>query len=287
MALFVCLVGGLIFSAAGPSLALFYVSQDPIRKKPFNETVHDLAKNKRVRYVIRLIAYNPANPNLAVSIDKLQQLGPAKQKYSFVADYEELKGYTIREALDLFGIGYINGYHVSAVIFPLHVDLYPANARGLLQVVRRVEAGIEASDKFLGPGKLNQDQVNDFADISIQSYRIENFKKFYPHYCDLAKTFFCGQYAAKELVGGLYPDWHPLRILPKNPPAGPCSIPTDRFCAFSDWDGVRQEFKNHLGVRAFLVENLEINKIPGRMLFHFQDPLRDRIPELGLAPSSD
>jgi hypothetical protein len=284
VALFVCLVAGLIFSAAGPSLALFYVSQDPIRKKSFEDTFNNLVENKRVRYAIRLITYHPSDPNSILSIDKLQQLGPPKQKYSFVADYEELKGYTVKEALDLFGIGYVSGYHVSAIIFPLHVDLYPANARALLQVVSKVEDTFEPSEKFLGPGKLNQDELDEFGDIDIPSYRIENFKTYFPHYCDLAKSFFCGRYAAKELIGGLYRDWHPLGFSQKDPPARPCAVPTDRFCAFSDWDTARQQFKKRFGVRAFLIENLQINTIPGRMLFNFQDPLRDRIPELGLAP---
>jgi hypothetical protein len=231
VALFVCLVAGLIFSAAGPSLALFYVSQDPIRKKPFDDTFNNLVQNKRVRYAIRLITYNPSDPNPIPSIDKLQQLGPPKQKYSFVADYEELKGYTVREALDLFGIGYISGYHVSAIIFPLHVDLYPANVRGLLQGVSKVEADVEPNKRLLGPGKLNQDELDEFGDIDIPSYRIENFKTFFPHYCDLAKTFFCGRYPAKELIGGLYRDWHPLGFSQKDPPARPCAVPTDKFCA--------------------------------------------------------
>ncbi|TQF38762.1 hypothetical protein UNPF46_15085 [Bradyrhizobium sp. UNPF46] len=285
VAFFVCLVGGLIFSAAGPSLALFYVSQDPIRKKPSNEAIDDLAENKRVRYVIRLISRSPADD--ALGIDALTQLGPPKQKYSFVADYDELKGYTVKEALDLFGIGLIGGYRVSAVIFPLQVGLYPANARGLLQVVSKVEAGVAPDDRFLKPGKLNQDELREFGDTGIPSYRLDNFKRFYPHYCELAQTFFCGQYAAKDLVGGLYRDWHPLGFSQKNPPAQPCAISTENFCAFSDWGKVRQEFKGHFGVRAFLIENLEIRKIPGRMLFDFQDPLRDRIPELGLGPPSD
>jgi hypothetical protein len=285
IALSVCLVAGVIFSAAGPSLALFYVSQDPIRKTPFEDAFSNLIQNKRVRYAIRLITYNPSDLKPTPSIDRLQQLGPPKQKYSFVADYEELKGYTVKEALDLFGIGYISGYHVSAIIFPVHVDLYPANARGLLQVVSKVEEDVDPNNRIMGPGKLNQAELDEFEDIDIPSYRIENFKTIFPRYCELAKTFFCGRYPAKELIGGLYRDWHPLGFSQKNPPARPCAVPTDRFCAFSDWDTARQELKARFGVRAFLIENLEINKIPGRMLFNFQDPLRDRIPELGLAPS--
>ncbi|WP_315736165.1 MULTISPECIES: hypothetical protein [unclassified Bradyrhizobium] len=284
-AFFLCLVGGILFSAAGPSLALFYVSQDPIRRKSVNEAIDDLASNRRVRYVIRMISRSPSDA--ALGIDALTQLGPPRQRYSFVADYEELKGHTVKEALDLFGIGYVAGYRVSVVIFPLQIDLYPANARGLLQVVSNVEAGVAPEDRFLKPGKLHDAELKEFGDTGIQTYRIDNFKPFYPHYCELAQTFFCGRYAAKELVGGLYRDWHPLGFSQKNPPTQPCTIPKEKFCAFSDWDKVRQDFKGHFGVRAFLIENLEIGKIPGRMLFDFQDPQRDRIPELGLPPALD
>ncbi len=55
VALSVCLIGGLIFSAASPSLALFYVSQNSLRTETFEEAINDPTTNKRVRYVIRLI----------------------------------------------------------------------------------------------------------------------------------------------------------------------------------------------------------------------------------------
>src|SRR5271169_3719291 len=104
VALFLCLIGGILFSAAGPGLALFYVSQNPIRTKTVDQTFDDLISNARVNYVVRLISYDPiANPELG--IDRLQRLGPQRQLYSFVANYNELVGHTVKEALEAIGIG--------------------------------------------------------------------------------------------------------------------------------------------------------------------------------------
>src|SRR5260221_6539313 len=201
--LFVCLIFGVIFSGAGPSLALFYVSQNSIRTATFDETVGDLRANKRVRYVIRLISYNPNNINPALpnpNIASLKQLGLPKQKYSFVANYEELKGHTVKEALEMIGANYIDGYRVSAVIFPLRTDIYPANARGVLQVISSVEgsSNLDTKEKFLEPGKLNADELDEFDDTGIPSYRIDAYKKFYPHYCELARAFFAANTRQKS-----------------------------------------------------------------------------------------
>jgi hypothetical protein len=285
-ALFLCLIFGVIFSGAGPTLALFYVSQNSIRTQTFDESFNDLISNKRVRYVSRLIAYKPPsalNPTSTdLDIANLKRLGPIKQKFSFVASYDELKGHTVKEALEMIGANYIDGYYVSAVIFPLRTDIYPANARGVLQVISSVEgsSNLDTKEKFLGPGKLNADELDEFGDTGIPSYRIDAYKKFYPHYCELARAFFCGQYASKEFIGGLYRDWHPLGFSQKDPPARPCGMPIDNFCAFSDWGKVRESYKAQFGSRAFPIENLEIDSIP-------RDPLRERIPDLGLPAISN
>jgi hypothetical protein len=283
VALFLCLIGGILFSAAGPGLALFYVSQNSIRTKTVDQSFDDLISNARVNYVVRLISYDPiANPELG--IDRLKQLGPSKQLYSFVANYNDLVGRTVKEALEAIGIGYQDGQFVSAVIFPLRTRLYPANARGLLQVVHEVEShsNIELKDRFLAEGvTLNGDEIDELKDANISSYQVENFKSHYPHYCQLAQTFYCGTYPARELVGGLYRDWHPLGFSQKDPPSRPCAIPVKDFCAFSDWKKTRSDLKTRFGSRAFLINNLEIDRIPGRILIDFEDPSRNVIPDIG------
>ena len=122
VALYLCLVGGILFSAAGPSWALYnelsYAAQHPIRIESTDEIRQRLADNARVRYVVRLIPYNDPAERQELSIDNVSTLGPAKQLYSFVGDYEELKGRTVADALDMVGVTR-NFDRVTAIIFPL------------------------------------------------------------------------------------------------------------------------------------------------------------------------
>lgn len=287
LALFVSLVGGMLFSAAGPGLALFYVSQSTvttIQKMSSARAFKNLDENRKVNFVIRLIAYDPVEePKL--SIDQLKNLGPPDQIYSFVASYDELVGYTVKDALEKIGQGYVNGKKVSAIIFPLRTSLFPANARGLVQVIQEVEQrkDIELKKKFLeGSNVLNPGELSDLASKDIPSYRITNFKDKYRHYCELTHQFYCdSSFSARTFVGGLYKDWHPLGFSQRTPPAEPCSIPVGTFCEFQDWEKARVSFQKDFGSRAFLIRNLEINRIPGRVLIDFDNPNEQLIPEIG------
>ena len=67
-------------------------------------------------------------------------LGRPEHDYIFVADYEELVNYTISEAIYKLGGTRKNVNSASVIIFPLeHRDLYPASARGVLQVVKKID----------------------------------------------------------------------------------------------------------------------------------------------------
>ena len=287
VALFVSLLGGMIFSAAGPSLALFYVSQsavNTIQRMSSVRAFKNLEDNKKVNYVIRLIAYDPAEePKLG--IDQLKSLGPPDQIYSFVASYDELVGYTVKEALEKIGQRYVNGNRVSAIIFPLRTYLFPANARGLVQVIQEVEQrkDIELKQRFLeGNNSLNSGELQDLSLKDIPTYRITSFIDKYRHYCELTHQFYCdASYSARTYVGGLYKDWHPLGFSQKSPPDNPCSIAVGAFCEFKDWEKARAAYQKNFGSRAFLVRNLEVNRIPGRMLIDFDNPNEQLIPEIG------
>src|SRR5207302_1056641 len=132
------------------------------------------------------IPFDPvADPGLKVG--KLERLGPPKQFFTFVANYEELVGYTAKAALQMTGGTYTDGLHVSAIIFRLRGNLFPANARGLLQVVREVEnrKDIELPQKFLQASNLlNEGEIDDLKSIAISSYRLDNFADKYQHYCE-------------------------------------------------------------------------------------------------------
>src|SRR5262249_11374926 len=120
----------MLFSAAGPGLALFWVSQTPLQRVARENAFVNLQSNNRVRWLVRLVPYNRiAEPDLAVG--KLESLGPRNQLCSFVGAYEELAGYTAKDAVEMSGLIYEDLQNISAVIFPLgRTQLYPANARG-------------------------------------------------------------------------------------------------------------------------------------------------------------
>jgi hypothetical protein len=287
LALFISLLGGMLFSAAGPSLALFYVSQSAlttIQKMGSARAFKNLEENKKVDYVVRLIAYDQGEePKLG--IDQLKNLGPPDQIYSFVASYDELVGYTVKEAIEKIGQRYVNGNGVSAIIFPLRTNLFPANARGLVQVVQEIEQrkDIELKKKFLeGANVLNPGELKDLSSKDIPSYRIVSFRDKYRHYCELSHQFYCEpSYSARTFVGGLSKDWHPLGFSQRNPPDDACSIPVGTYCDFQDWEKARGTYQKDFGSRAFLIRNLEINRIPGRILIDFDNPNEQVVPEIG------
>lgn len=285
IALFTSLLGGMIFSAAGPSLALFWVSQIPIKRVSADLALDNLEQNKQVKWVVRLISFNQAlEPDRG--IDRLQRLGPPKQLFSFVASYEELAGYTVKDALEMIGGKYTPGDRVSAVIFPLRTPLFPANARGLLQVIQDVEGrkDTEIKEKFLhGNNTLNGDELKNLKADDIPSYRVANFKDKYQHFCELTYKFICDEtsYSARDYVGGLYKDWHPLGFSQRKPPEDRCSTPKEKYCAFSDWKTTKATFNGLFGSRAFLIRNMEINLIPGRILIDFENPTEQLIPDIG------
>ena len=245
----------------------------------------NLESNASVGHLIRLVAYDPqTEPGLA--IDRLARLGPPDQLYSFVASYEEMAGYTAKQALEKNGLRLRDGQHVSAVIFPRRTELYPANARGLLQIIRAVEQekGAAIGERFLeGRDVLTPAELKGLQSTDIASYRVSDFRDLYPRYCELARQFNCepAPYPASRFIGSLYHDWHPLGFSQIDPSHDPCTLPPAQYCAFVDWSTARAEFLPRFGSRAFLTKNLEISKIPGRILIDFDQPDRQIIPYIG------
>lgn len=286
-ALVVSLLGGIIFAAAGPAVALLNVERTAIRKMDTEQAFKNLQDNAEAQHVIRLISYDPMQEP-ALAIDRLTHLGPPDQLYSFVASYDELVGYNVVEALTKVGQSRIDVRRVSAIIFPLHTRIYPANARGLLQVVQEVEnrAAIQAQlkKKLLdGTGALNKDQRDALAPYDIPSYRLLRFKDHYRRYCELAREFQCnaGIYSSQAYIGGLSRDWHPLGFSQKDPPDDRCRLSIPQYCEFSDWKTTKDQYGDHYGSRAFLIRNLEISNISGRIMIDFDQPYHQIIPDIG------
>ncbi|MDE5446524.1 hypothetical protein GWG65_35215 [Bradyrhizobium sp. CSA207] len=282
--LFFSLIGGMIFSAAGPSVALLNAVSIP--KMSTDGAFKNLQENTEVKKVIRLISYDPGEePGLA--LDRLTKLGPSDQLYSFVASYDELVGYKVADALAKVGQSKKNIKRVSAIIFPLNISLFPANSRGLLQVVKEIEDRREIqtqlSKKLLdGTNALNSEELRDLAVTSIPSYKLESFLDKYPHYCALTYELACksSTYSALAFVGSISHDWHPLGFS-QNPRVDRCDLPSAKYCEYTNWDAAGQEYRNKFGARAFLIRNLEINKIPGRVMIDFDRPYDQVIPDIG------
>ena len=284
MILYFSLIGGMIFSAAGPSVAMLNAVTIP--KMSTERAFRNLEDNNEVKKVVRLIAYDPQEePSLA--LDRLTKLGPSDQLYSFVASYDELVGYTVADALAKVGQSKKNIKRVSAIIFPLNTALFPANSRGLLQVIKEIENRREIQTQLTkklldGTNALNSDELQDLAVTSIPSFMLDHFSDKYPHYCALTYEFACkdSAYSAHAYVGNISHDWHPLGFS-QSSNEDRCGLPTAKYCQFSNWDAARQEYSSKFGARTFLIRNLEINKIPGRVMIDFDRPYNQVLPDIG------
>lgn len=284
-ALFASLAAGAILAAVAVGLAPPRSTPSSFERMSAAQAWSDLESSRPVGHLIRLIAYDPqTEPWLA--IDRLERLGPPDQLYSFVASYEEMAGYTAKQALEKNGLSLREGQHVSAVIFPQRTELYPANARGLLQIIRAVEQekGAAIDERLLdGANALTAAEAEGLQATGSASYRVSDFRDLYPRYCELARRFNCGPapYPASRFIGSLYHDWHPLGFSQIEPARDPCTLPAEQYCAFADWATARAEFLPKFGSRAFFTRNLEIATIPGRILIDFDRPDRQIIPYIG------
>jgi hypothetical protein len=285
---FACIIGGVLFSAAGPSLALFSFSKDPIVTIPAAKAFDNLETNVRVNWLIRLIPFDPqANPELAIG--RLTQLGPPDQQYTFVAAYDELVGYRVDDVIRMIGGTYSNDQHVSAIIFPVqnHLQVYPANARGLLQVIQSVEMknGNQIAKPLLkGTPALSQDEQTDLSRLDALIYwSWDNYSQRFPHYCALAEVFRCdSSYSAHHYIGPVNIDWHPLGFAQRNASQDSCSPSHASVCAISSWKSAETSLSSNFGSRAFLIKNLTIDTIANRVLIDFGDPAHQYIPDIGL-----
>jgi hypothetical protein len=255
----------MIFGATGPSIALFSTAQGPISRVPVAKAFKNLKENAEIFWLIRLIPFDPrSTPQLAVSA--LARLGPVEQKYTFVAPYEELRGYPVDRAVLMTGGHFRHGDHVSAVIFQVGENtIYPANARGLLQVVWGLEQQLRTENRphFLlrNTSRLESDDYNNLSNISIYSWRWDNYKDRYPRYCKAAHEFRCNnRYTARELIGGLYKDWHPFGLAQEEQ-NDPCSMTAEAYCSKTDWEEQKPELLRHFGSRVFLIQNYSLSEL--------------------------
>lgn len=312
--LFVALVSAVIDLSAAAFMRPLQVKTQRAASRA--EVLKNLETNARVHYVIRLIPYDQASKDY-LSIAKLTNLGrccdpastdPAnlacvkdpdpqrctQQRYVFVADYAEVRGLPVREAIERVGGSLERAVGVSAIIFPLDErSLYPANARGLLQIVDKVDAMHANESNYVGfdlKSKLNT-QI-ELSDTSIPSYSWAQAAESYPAHCRLAEQFRCAvhqghPFSAALRIGQLTRDWHPLGLArrteedPCRPKIDHCSVSSPAWATVTD-----QLIKEDQIARAFLIDNYPIASLRGRYMIDYDDPNTQTIADIGAAANA-
>lgn len=295
------LVTSSLFALGGAAIAMMDLYNNPIKPLSSQKRLSNLAENTKTEWVIRLIPYTP---NLEHDKDKLinnlKTIGPPGVDYTFVNAYDELKGLTVAEAVSQAGISKAPGQHVSAVIFPVSNSIYPANARGLLQVlsdIKRTESSaiskIEGAVSPLGEGSavnraftnsihLNDEEIDDLRNTDdLDSWAFKSYGKFYPHYCRLSHRFRCDKgvkYIEKSYISLIQRDWHPSGGAIEN--GRDLCQGGDSYCDVSSWDQIVAQLGEKFGVRVFLIPNFEVSALSTRYMIDFSDPEKQKIPDI-------
>jgi hypothetical protein len=183
---------------AGPGVSWIESLRGGIRKIAADESFENLRKNSRVDWLIRLISYDPVKqPDLSVS--HLKTLGPEPQLYTFVSSYNELRGYNVREAVRMAGGHIMPGEHVSAIIFQRRFDITPANAKGILQTVKDIQAQQgKQLEKPLEFSNLSQDDMKNLRNHdSLPAWSWDGYKAHYKNFCLLSINLDYDDYSEK------------------------------------------------------------------------------------------
>jgi len=240
-----------------------------------------LKENKRVEWLIRLIPYSRTNEG-HLSIHELKTLGPPEDKFVFVADYDELKNLTVADAVYKSGLSLAGKDSVSAIIFPVNRrTLYPANVRGVLQVLSKVDAEKKGTDRYTAfnfSAHLDSTPLKALAEDRIFSWSWDSYSIYYTIYERSVEAARRENASGFKFIGKLAKDWHPLGYSQNLEKHADDTEPND-FSLLTK-DGTKVEVPN-FGARAFFLENLTLSKISDIALIHFDNPDKDRIPDFG------
>lgn len=286
----------LLMAMLGPAIGLLHLPLDSGVTRPVSskQILDDLRTNAAVTRLIRLLPYTPGT-QIDLRLSNLQQLGTPRQRFTFVADYEELRGNKVSEAVHKVGGRVNSGQHVSAIIFPLQGrQLYPANARGLLQIIQTLDRQSRSTAGYVPVDfqPLGQDALRDLELTGQRDYWAwESYgPRFYGSYCRLTQQVRCKAqpYSVLELLGGIYEDWHPLGFSFATPPSNVCARPDvkEAQCSIEDWKQTDQYLRS-IGTRVFMIENLKLSELSGIVLMDFAEPYNDRIPTLPPLPEAE
>ncbi len=229
------------------------------------------------RRLMRLVAYDPATQH-DLTIWRLHALGAPAQRFVFVADYDELNGCTAAEALYRLGGTLRAGQHVSCVIFPRGPrEVYPANVRGLLQVVEQIDAANTATAGYRAAdlaGLLSTAARAALADRQPGSWAWRSYSPYFEQYAAAVDRLRAAECSALAQMGHVGRDWSGFGYAQligraeKEPQSFQLAL-NGRSLALDNY-----------GARVFLVENQPLEKLAGSCLIDFDHPERQRIADL-------
>lgn len=252
-------VAAILVTLALVALAWLLIPPPPERI-PAQGAVSRLSDNTFVRCVIRFVAYNK-NTEPGLARDKLRYIGREEHRFVFVADYHELQGYPVQQAVYKTGLSLSDKTNVTIIAFPLHLrSLYPANARGVLQVVAEVDKQENSRDnnyaEFLFSAYLTPEAINDLRNVSANSWAWRSYKEYYYLYEGAVSALLVGSYGAAKFIGDISEDWSGLGYsrLTRSDAGPPGRI--EWKDSFND-DVIYEDF----GARAFLIKNQELSSI--------------------------
>lgn len=245
---------------------------------PAQAAFDNLKANAPVHWLVRMVAYDPANPVLR--IDHLDKLGAPSEDYTFVADHAELRGYGVHDAIRKAGGSLPEGHDVSCVIFPIAKHtIFPASVRGMLQVVQQIDmrraaqAGYRPAplDELLTPAERS-----NLAQVDLKSWAWNSYRMHYPGFAQAFATLRKQNASAIHYIGHIGLDWcEPgcARILK------PRDASDENSFSLELQSGKPLTIEN-FGARVFLIRNVPINELPGRMLIDFNEPEQQTIPDV-------
>jgi hypothetical protein len=246
---------GIIFiGGGGIAISTHVFDTHKINLVSKEEAIKRLGINARTSWLIRLIPFSK-DQQPYLGIDQIKKLGPPELQYVFVASYDDLKGYSVRDAVAMIGGSMEPDQRVTAIIFRTK-QIYPANARGLTQVIRKIEkAKLGDGDEKLTDISI-LDKPEHYAELKNldqekdrDSWSWSNYNNFFPHYCWIVEKFRCnlnsnkGTYSAHRFISEIDDDWSPLGYA-RTARTEQCSK-IDQMCARSeaekDWDTISKE----------------------------------------------
>ncbi len=268
----------LLFSAQ----TLKLVNKDSVKPLSPSEVLKRLKNNTRVKMLARIIPHDDQNAH-ALSIENLQTLGKPTDEYVFVADYEEIRGHTIKDAIYKMG-GQAHLPYASIVIFPLSPNvlpnryLLPANCRGVLQAVREIDKN-HRSDPNYTPfpwNGLSEGEKEDLTVFGISSWEWDNYREHFSSFRKQVERFRdkTRPYSAREHIGNINKDWHPVGVA--------TVISEDRHLHNKfTLKGTDEDLEiDNLGVRVFLFPNLKMSEIKGKVLMKVEIKEGIKVPSI-------